>query len=475
MAKHAHEIVILCQAPSRCAQLTVGGCTAHCFSEYSEFLESEIRPQAFVIKGDDEAYTHERLYQLRRDPDHATALVFLDGPASEADQAASDGPLPSNSTTLVGQLEQRRSRQRAIRFKNDSRAPDALLLEHMWLRPDFVLKPLADWRHPRRYAYPLIEALDRSDSDPDSWLARLDKGGLIERVTLCDRQRECDYCGSAHLNFIDVCPNCRSIEIGEHTALHCFTCGLIAPEGRFVRADQRQCPKCGTRLRHIGSDYDRPLETNLCGACDHVFVEGDVEARCAICKRSAPSTKLRLRKIYSWRLSGMGCLAAQGGAPQPAADAFDSRQYLAYPQFVNSLAWSLKLAGEGFSFVLAGLQLDNLDQLNKTFGAARTGELLQACSERLREALGETDLAARIDQEVTVLLLPNADRRRLDALHRTLQELVKQAMQENRVGPNWRLAEHQVHARNASGEEAERLLQRLRESLNTRGADKQVA
>ncbi|MDB5973833.1 MAG: diguanylate cyclase [Nevskia sp.] len=473
----SHELVILSQARPRCAQLVVAGCTAHCHGDYSEFRRSGLRPGAFILKSEDPAYLRQTLQQLRRDPDHATALAFIDGAGDEIDLAASDGKLPATSQVLLEHLEQWHSRARAIHGRNDNRGPDAMLLEYMWLRPDFVLEPLAQWQHTRRYRYPVLEALDRSDSDPDTWLQRLDKAGLIERAALRDRQRECDYCSSAHLGFIDVCPNCRSIEIDQHTALHCFTCGLIAPEQRFMRGDQRQCPKCGTRLRHIGSDYDRPLETNVCSSCDHVFVEGDVEARCAVCRHSMPTTRLRLRKIHAWRLSSAGCLAAQGDAPGQAQALFEPRQYLPWPHFLGSLEWSLKMTGHGSTagFAVAALHLENLEQLNHALGVGRTADLLEACAERLRESLAEVDLAVRADLETIFLLLPGADRKRLAALHRTLQQLAAQAMQENAAGPSWRLAEHTLTARNVRDEDARGLLQRLRASLRGEDADRRVA
>jgi hypothetical protein len=470
-----HVLAILSQARPRCAQLVVAGCTAHCHADYAEFRQSGLKPEAFIVKSEDPAYVGQVLKQLRRDPDHATALAFIDGRCDEADRAVSDGALPASSAALLERIELTHNRAQAMRARNDDRSADTLLLEYMWLRPDSVLEPLADWRHPRRYRYPVLEALDRSDSDPDGILQRLDKRGLIERVALRDRQRECDHCGSAQLNFIDICPNCRSIEVDQHTALHCFNCGLIAPEERFVRGDQRQCPKCGNRLRHIGSDYDRPLETNVCHSCDHVFVEGEVEARCAICRHASPTTRLRLRKVHAWRLSGLGCLAAQGQAAGGGPVLFEPRQYLPYPQFVGSLEWSLKLVREAeFGFTLVGLHLENLEPLRGALGAGRTAELLEACTERLRESLGEADLATHADQETLFLLLPHADRKRLSALHRTVRGLAQQALQEEGSGPAWRLAEHGVSPRNVGGEDARSLLGRLRDGLGD-AAERRVA
>src|SRR5882757_3954744 len=72
----SHELVILSQARPRSTPLMVGGCTAHCHADYSEFRQSGLNPGAFIVKSEDPLYIRHILRQLRRDPDHATALAF---------------------------------------------------------------------------------------------------------------------------------------------------------------------------------------------------------------------------------------------------------------------------------------------------------------------------------------------------------------------------------------------------------------
>jgi GGDEF domain-containing protein len=458
-----NTIVILKSGKPNKAALQITGQVVRSCSDYREFRQSGIEPSAVVLRGDDEHYNADMLHQLRRDPEFSGVLAFIDGPASDVDLEVADGPLPSTEAAILERIDRWTNRANAIRRNNDNCAPDAKLLEFMWLRPGYVLEPFADWQHARRWRYPLLEALDCSDSDPDTWIHRLDKNALIERVALRDRQRECDFCGSGHLSFIDVCPSCRSIEIDRHSALHCFSCGLVAPEVRFIRGDMRQCPKCGTRLRHIGSDYDRPLETNACLSCEHVFIEGDVEARCAVCRHTMATTRLRLRTIQSWRLSGLGCLAAQSGATDVPLSRFESRQFVAYPQFIYSLDWALKMARDtsSFDFAIAALHLENTAALNGALGVQRAADLLEACGNRLRESLADVELIARVDHESFLMLLPGADRKRLPALAKTVDGIASHAVQNGSVGPAWRLAEQRLDARSARQEDAHSVLQRL--------------
>ncbi|MBL6750930.1 MAG: diguanylate cyclase [Nevskia sp.] len=463
----SQEFVIFSQSWPANSHAVVAGSAAHRMADYREFAGSGLKPCAFIVKDQDELYVGRMLRAIRRDPDHATRLAFVDGVVGASEQPLADGALPENSQALLERLQQSRSRAAAMRRRNDDRGPDSLLLEYMWLRPGYVLEPVADWRHPRRYRFPILEAFDHSESDADVWLQRLDKAGLIERVALRERQRECDHCGSAHLCFIDVCPGCRSIDIDAHTALHCFTCGLIAPEERFVQRELRICPKCGARLRHIGSDYDRPLETSVCAACDHVFVEGEVIARCAICGRSQAPPALRLRKIHSWRLSGAGCLAAQGGAPAARGGAGGPARYVDSASFGDSLEWALRLTRENAAgrFALLGLRLDNLAQLDTALGAGRAARLLDACAERLCEALADADVATRADLETIRVLLANADRKRLGGMRQAVQAMASQAMQDQGLGPQWRLAELPITAAVANRGDGNALLAQLQQSL----------
>ena len=459
----SNDIAILAPRRPDGGRLLLAGRVAHCFDDYRDFRESGLKPAAFIIRCTDAAATGDWLRQVRRDPDHAARLAFVEGPASDTDAAIGDGPLPDSVTALTERIDTSAARAQAMRVKDDDRSPAALLLEYLWLRPGAVLEPRADWRHPRLYHYPLLDALERGDADPQDWLQQLDRDGLLTRGDLRARQRECDFCGSAHLRFIDVCPSCRSIDIDQHAALHCFTCGLIAPEDRFTRGGGRCCPKCGTHLRHIGTDYDRPLETTACGNCQHVFVEGEVVAHCAICDHSMAPTALRLHKLWSWRLSSLGCLVAQGRSPSQSPALFDAQHYATRGHFLHSLDWLLKIGrSQGTRLGLVGLRLRNGRELAAALGSGRCAQLLDSFAERLRELLAEADLGCRLDQETLCLLLPGADRKRLKQLERQLDELQQRALQPEGLGPQWRMAEMSP---DSADTDAERLLSRLEQRL----------
>lgn len=466
----ANEIVIFTSQRVTQSPVLLAGYVAHCFTAYREFREAAIKPAAFVFKSDDERYTGTLLRQLRRDPDHATALAFIDGTVSATDQPLTDGVMPSNAPALLEHIGEFQSRAGSIRQTGDDQSPEASLLKYMWLRPGYVLEPLADWRHPRGYHYPVLEALDRSESDPDLCLQKMDRQGYLERVELKDRQRECDHCGSAHLSFIDVCPTCRSIDIDQHAALHCFNCGLIAPETRFVRGSQRYCPKCTSQLRHIGTDYDRPLETCVCSSCDHVFVEGDVVARCAICAHTMSPTSLRLRKLYSWRLSSAGRLAAQDGVTSETK--VEGHRHASRDQYSTALDLMIKIArGQSdFNFMLMGLRLKNRAALESGLGVSSAARLVNAYVERLTESIDDADLMTRHDEETILFILPGYDRKRLARLRGAIKTLSSQAKQSDGAGPVWDVVELPVTSKIVNNENADAILVRLHAMLEERMA-----
>ncbi|HEY0913713.1 MAG TPA: diguanylate cyclase [Solimonas sp.] len=459
----SNDIAILAPRRPEGGRLLLAGRVAHCFDDYRAFRESGLKPAAFIIRSTEPAATGEWLRQIRHDPDHGARLAFVEGAVSDADTAIGDGPLPESVPALMERIDASAARAQAMRGKDDDRSPAALLLEYLWLRPGAVLEPRADWRHPRLHHYPLLDALERSEADPQSWLQQLERDGLLARGELRARQRECDFCSSAHLSFIDVCPSCRSIDIDQHAALHCFTCGLIAPEERFTSGGGRCCPKCGSHLRHIGTDYDRPLETTACGSCQHVFVEGEVMAHCEICDHSMAPTALRLHKLWTWRLSSLGCLVAQGRSPTQSPALFDAQHYANREHFIHSLDWLLKIGrSQGTRLGLAGLRLRNGRELASTLGAGRSAQLLDSFAERLRELLGEADLGCRLDEETLCLLLPGADRKRFSQLEALVGDLQQRAVQAEGIGPQWRMA-------TVTGDSAEldatRLLARLQQQL----------
>jgi GGDEF domain-containing protein/DNA-directed RNA polymerase subunit RPC12/RpoP len=248
-----------------------------------------------------------------------------------------------------------------------------------------------------------------------------------------DSNRFRDKC---HHNFVDVCPQNRSIDIVQKPFLHCFTCGHVAPEETFLSSGALVCPNCMTRLRHIGSDYDRPLENYVCNDCGHSFIEPSIVARCLSCGSQNSTETLIPRQIYSLRLTERGRVAAQTGNMEDLFALFDNLNYVAPPFFQTILDWMLALcrrhAEERFSLI--GVRVVNILELTERIGRHRMSELLDEFALRLREAIRTTDLTTRTSQWVLWLLLPKTDSAGCEVLVQRLREIAKNSRQPEGVG-----------------------------------------
>ncbi len=123
------------------------------------------------------------------------------------------------------------------------------------------------------YTYPLIEAFYPDIYSTYRYVLSEKARDILESEQLMDRIRVCTHCNSGHLNYVEVCPQCSSIDIESQSSLHCFTCGHVGEQQSFQRRGKLECPKCLTQLRHIGVDYDRPLENHVCNQCSNLLLK----------------------------------------------------------------------------------------------------------------------------------------------------------------------------------------------------------
>jgi hypothetical protein len=95
-------------------------------------------------------------------------------------------------------------------------------LIYLWCNPKRKIEPLADWQAPHTYRYPVLDCFSTNNEDAYLLLGRLRSKNLIARQDLVDRVRACPECKKAHLSFVDLCPNCKSLDIDQQKSLHCI-------------------------------------------------------------------------------------------------------------------------------------------------------------------------------------------------------------------------------------------------------------
>lgn len=289
----------------------------------------------------------EALWCLRNNNDYAESLILLQKEAGPMAAALADGLLPREAQTLQQRWLQWQQRRRQWPEGDQEWNPMHQLDRWLWPRPNGWIQPISDPCSPSLYRYPLLEILSQQPTEErESWLEHQCDQGYYERGALVDRIRLCRSCGSGHLNYVDICGQCHSLEIARQPCLHCFNCGHVGAQEHFRKDAALLCPNCLTQLRHIGSDYDRPLENYRCRECDNLFIDAHVEARCLSCGGRHTPENLQIKEIRPFRLSNKGRIALlkQRIRPSEEATAIDQNSaMLSEDQFNNILNWQLSI------------------------------------------------------------------------------------------------------------------------------------
>jgi hypothetical protein len=433
-------------------------------SSYEEYLEHKTIPDGFIIESSSDELALDVLKKLRGANDTFLHPIFLCEHIGELLDMLSDGRVSS----LEEAAEQSAPLfQQQLRLHNDldDYTENVLLrvLAYLFLRPETVVLPFQQWNHPHLYSYPLLEVLAGKEEEGASLVATLKNRKFITAIDLIDRVRHCPACNYAHFNFIDVCPECSSIEIEKKPFLHCFTCGNVAPQEQFMRDNILLCPQCMTQLRHIGADYDRPLENYVCKDCDCLFQEPDVIAHCQHCgKRNGPD-ELTPWPVYSYRSTDRVAYAVRTGEVEDVYGLFDELQNINPVHFNYTVDWLLKLCQRYNEelFSLVGIRVTNLPELYKKIGRYRLIELVDGYISRIREIVRTTDLTTRTVTDIIWILLPKTDPSGCDIIVSRLTDLQSLTIQAEGVQLECEVVTFNAPDNIIAGETGDQLLVRL--------------
>lgn len=439
----------------------VAGHSCSYFSDLETFLQSREAAEGIVVDGDDAGMVERLVRELRSNVPTSCTPVFLLKDLGPGLGSLVDGMVGLDEA--VGRITAISERLAELPADILTHGRDFRLLAYLYGRPDTLLTTIRSWQHPRVYYYPVAELLADATTDVDRWLGNMLERGLLERVELLDRLRACPKCGGCHHNFIDICPESRSIDIVQKPFLHCFTCGHVAPQETFLTAGVLVCPRCHTRLRHIGTDYDRPLENYLCNDCGRSFIEPLVIARCMTCGAENSTEMLVPKPIYSLGLAEHGRIAVKTGSIGDIFALFDNLNYIR-PQFFESLLdWLLAVCQrhpeERFSLI--GLQLKNVLQLTDRIGRHRTTELMDEFAVRLRDAIRKTDPTTRTSERTLWILLPKTDRPGCQKLVDRIESIRRNTQQPEGIALEYDAVRFSAPVDVVAGEPAGLLLARL--------------
>ncbi|PIE59192.1 MAG: hypothetical protein CSA32_05290 [Desulfobulbus propionicus] len=391
---------------------------------------------AIVITLKEKASCRVLLKKIRSTPATALKPVFLSDVHDGEELLLSDGTVSSvdEVSTKAAPILQRLADIDMER--PDSKENIFLLLRYLYSRPKQHLVPVAVWQTKEVYHYPLADVLLDGSEDSFRQLESLRDRGLIVQKKLIDRIRHCPHCNGCHLNFVDTCPQCESICILQHQFLHCFACGHVAEEEKFINPAGLKCPNCKEKLRHIGTDYDRALENYLCHNCRASFSETGVVAKCHHCSQSVKPEELIPQNIYSFQLTEQGSIAARTGSLENIYAILDTLNNITPTYFDHFLDWALQLSKRypEAPFSLIGIRLSNILELTSTLGRKQIWELMDEFVNRIRAIVRSTDLTCRTSQQDLWILLPRIPENGCRTLQERILEIKELTRQPEGVG-----------------------------------------
>ncbi len=325
------------------------------------------------------------------------------------------------------------------------------LLRWWRLYPDHVLQVSLSPALMAGCEWPLLSAWGMTASEQHDLLALFAQRGWTREVTLMTRARHCRQCRSVHLNYIDVCPRCRHLDLVALDGLHCFTCGHVDRLDHFTHDERLVCPKCHVRLRHIGVDYDRPLESLACGKCDLWLVEGEVEVQCMDCGQLQQPGELIQQRVASLALSEAGrrvvALPRKEGMPEQMVGQRVSRAEL-HHMLDLLVPLARRHAHRHLLMVMSSGALPSRS-VASPLSASSPAASLSAMAQRLTSLLRDTDLVCEYDAGHWLFLLPHTPREHFADIARRIKSLTELA--EDDAGLNIALEMHELPSERCTG------------------------
>lgn len=422
------------------------------FSDVEDILAQDKTFNAIILNSE----SHQlqiNIKTIRRSNHYFLTPIFLDSPIDSL--TIVDGVLqnPREAKTQIEAIHALINQLNVTCFDWKSK-----LLYFLFTRPKLTLRPYKDWLNPYYFYYPLIEYFTNEKVEYWQWINDLLKQNILNKSKLIDQLFCCRNCRSAHLHFSEHCPSCKSINIQATNFLHCFSCGLIAPQEEFVKGDRLICAKCNNQLRHIGDDYDRPLESGLCLDCNNYYMDTVLEVTCMICNKAYPTDNLTKNPIYEYTITEQGRNAILLNSLETLVTIFDRINCISSDYFFATLDWFLgmqrRYPEEVFSLVGMSLPFPSTD-IASTF--------MQHFAEQLRQLVRTTDFVTRLNERCLWMLFPKTDQTKLAFIQSRIQGCIENA--PDQLKKNIKLTYYSSSVSLAENESAFLLIAKLNTNL----------
>lgn len=285
------------------------------------------------------------------------------------------------------------------------RQPKDKLLAWLLMQDTRSLLPQKSPFNLKIYSYPLLDVYVNEANNSQSYLMNKITKGELEKSNYVDRVRYCTGCSSNHLNYTESCPACKSSHVQTKSSLHCFTCGHVSHEDDFRSENTLGCPKCLTKLKHIGTDYDRPLEVYECMDCAHDFIEADTIVKCFCCEKTTDIDALQVEHINEYKLAPHVKDAIFSKAATPPLLLLGELQEPGY--FCSLLEWTNRFSAKREqTALLLKVSLNGMEAYMSSHGEAALNKLIGELRERMFKLFKDTDVSCLYKENCLLILLP---------------------------------------------------------------------
>jgi len=379
----------------------------------------------FIIDTKDAALAHSWLTAIRSDDQYFSHLLYL----HHFNHILADIDLPKNSEELLQQLNSWSARKAQLRL-TDSSQLNHQVIQYLWLNKTRSISAKQSLKKDKGLYYPLLDLWSDADiTGKMSWLGKQCGEGFLQKTQLINRTRSCNQCDSALLNFVDTCPSCKSIDVITEQALHCFTCGHIAKEQAFQRDNRISCPNCLTQLRHIGTDYDRPIEHIRCNSCNNLSINSEARAQCFSCDHDNDIDRLFVNNFHQYQLAINGLTLAKSGyihAPLPT----DLRDSVSKEHMAWLLNWLIHSpsAEETTYHRLMKVRVVNYQQLLQEKSELLVEQLLTDFRQRLEVLLTDQNTFCDVASDVWLYVFPFTNDTAIDEFKQQLLDIAQDAV-----------------------------------------------
>lgn len=317
-----------------------------------------------------------------------------------------------------------RKRRLNLDYQDDN---DLKLISYLWLHGNRALAPHAVPSEKQLYDYPLLKAWQFRSEESFQLLNQLTKRNWLQVEQVFNKIRYCPFCFSGHVNHLEVCPQCESVDLATIDLIHCKKCDHTGFKDNFRNNGAFICPCCESTLEE--KDFSIPEERNECQCCKQRFKSTETKVQCLHCQSMYSFNVPDVQKVCSYSLAPTGKTIVHYGHQYKQIE-FSLGKSIPALQFYWLLKWQNDLAKRHkLQHTLLSVSIENLDTLLQANGELIGLTIMDKLQKQLKSIMRKTDACSHYTEGSLLLFLPFTNQNSLKFIKRRLSDL--QPVDEN--------------------------------------------